>query len=164
MDWQIPLAISAAVFAAYIVFKWRPAMSSGARATAADLEEAKRRIEAATDDEARALALADAGDACARLGRITGATGYYLRALRGGPGSVPIVRRAATALARRPAALETLMWRHLAAQPWAGERRASALAALHVLSEVYGRRHRHHTRKQAIDHALSALEGASAKT
>jgi hypothetical protein len=157
MDWQIPLVISAAVFAAFIIFKWRPAMTSGARATAADLEEAKRRLEAATDDETRATALADAGDACARLGRVNGATGFYLRALRAGPNSVPIVRRAATALARRPAVLENLMWRHLAVQPWVGERRASALAALHVLSDVYGRRHRHHARKQAIDHALAAL-------
>jgi hypothetical protein len=50
-----------------------------------------------------------------------------------------------------------LMWRHLAAHPWSGNHRDAAIAGLQVLAEVYGRRHRHHVRADAIGHALAAL-------
>jgi hypothetical protein len=157
MDWQLPLLISASVFGAFLVFKMRPAVTPGGRATVAALENAKRRIEAAKEDSAKGAALADAGDACAHLGRTNSAVGFYHRALRVDPRSVQIVERASTALARRPAALEGLMWRHLAAHPWSGEHRASAVAALRALSRVYGRRRRHHVRSEAIGHALAVL-------
>jgi hypothetical protein len=157
IDWQIPLLVSAVIFAAFMVFKMRPAVTPGARATAAALNDAKKRLEAAKDDAARALALADAGDASARLGRTNGAVGFYLRALRADPQSVAIVERAATSLARRPGALELLMWRHLAAHPWVGDNRATAIAGLKALAGVYGKRRRHHVRARAIGHALVAL-------
>ena len=157
LDWQIALLVSAVVFAAFIVFKMRPAVTRDGRAHAADLDAARKRIEAAPDEAARALALADAGDACARLGRVNGAVGFYRRALRAEPSSAALVQRAGAALARRPMSLEILMWRHLASQPWVGDRRAPAIAALRVLGEVYGRRHRTQVRKLAIEHALAAL-------
>lgn len=158
MDWQIPLLVSAVVFAAFLIFKMRPAVTPGARASAAALDDAKKRIEAAKDDAARAMALADAGDACAKLGRTNGAIGYYLRALRADPRSTQIVERASDRLARRPNALELLMWRHLAAHPWTGEHRETALASLRALARLYGRRRRHHVRAEAIEHALAALD------
>jgi hypothetical protein len=160
VDWQIPLLVSAVVFAAFLIFKMRPAVTPGARATAQALDDAKKRLEAAKDDRARAIALADAGDACAHLGRTNGAVGFYLRALRLGEGgaSAEIVDRAAAALVRRPAALELLMWKHLAAHPWTGERRSAALAGLRALVNVYKRRRRNQVRAQAIEHALALLE------
>lgn len=164
MDWQTPLLVSAMIFAAFLIFKMRPAVTPRARASAVALNEAKKRIESAKDDRDRAIALADAADACAFLGRTNGAVGYYLRALRADPSSTQIVERAGTALARRPAALELLMWRHLAAHPWTGEHRAAAVAGLRTLARVYGKRRRYHVRAQAIEHALAALgaEPASA--
>jgi len=157
LDWQIALLVSAVVFAAFIVFKMRPAVTRDGRATAADLEAARKRVEAATDDAARGSALADAGDACARLGRVNSAVGFYLRALRAEPTSAALVKRAADALTRRPTSLETMMWRLLAAQPWTGDHRPPAIAALRVLTDVYGRRHRTQVKKQAIEHLLAAL-------
>ena len=160
MDWQVPLIVSAVMFAAYLVVRMRPAVTPKARASAAALVDAKKRIEAAKDDRARALALADAADACALLGRTTSATGYYLRALRSDPGSARIVERAASGLARRPSALEHLMWRHLGAHPWDGEMRESSLACLRVRAGIYTKKRRHEVRAQALEHALAALGSA----
>lgn len=158
MDWQIALLVSAVVFAAFLVFKMRPAVTPGARASAAALEAAKKRIEAAKEDTERAIALADAADACARLGRTNSAVGFYHRALRADPRSPAIVERAEATLLRRPRALEQLMWRHLAAHPWAGAYRASAIASLRALARIYEKRRRTQVRAQAIEHALSALD------
>ena len=163
MDWQLPLLLSALLFAAFLVFRMRPAVTPRARASAAALTAAKKRIETAPDESSRASALADAADACASLGRTDSAVGYYLRALRSDPRSPRIVERAASGLARRPRALEHLMWRHLAARPWAGESRDAAIAALRVLARVYAKRRRHDVRAQALEHALAAL-GAQADT
>jgi tetratricopeptide (TPR) repeat protein len=157
MDWQTPLLVSAMIFAAFLIFKMRPAVTPTGRASAAALNEAKRRLESAKDDHGRAIALADAADACAHLGRTNSAVGFYLRALRADPTSTQIVERAGAALIRRPAALELLMWRHLAAHPWQGEHRAAAVAGLRTLARAYGKRRRYHVRAQAIEHALDAL-------
>ena len=135
----------------------RPAVTKRARASAATLVAAKKRIEGAESDATRALALADAADACASLGRVDSAVGYYFRALRLDPCSPRIVERTSTGLARRPSALELLMWRHLAAQPWTADRREAALAGLRALARVYRKRRRHHVRAQAVEHALAAL-------
>ncbi len=161
MDWQVPLLVSAVIFAAFLVFRMRPAVTSRGRATAAALVDARRRIEAAKDDHARALALADAADACAHLGRTTSAQGYYLRALRSDPASTRIVERTATGLAKRPNALEHLMWRHLGSHPWQGEMRDASLACLRVLARIYTKKRRHDVRAQAIEHALVALGAQS---
>jgi hypothetical protein len=156
MDWQIPLLVSAIAFAAFMAFKMRPAFSDDGRANAATLREAKQRIEAAKDDAAKAKALCDAADASATLGRVNTAIGFYLRAFKAEPTSKELVERAARSLAKRPRAVEKLMWRHLAAQPWTGEGHASALAALKALSAVYGRRP-NQPRAKALEHAVAAF-------
>lgn len=155
--YEVPLLISAIAFMAFLVFKMRPAIGARGREQAAALAEAKRRVEEAKDDVARARALCDAADACARLGRMNGAVGFYLRALRADPKSKEIVERTAAGLARRPAQLEQLMWRQLGAAAWSGEAREAQLAALRALASVYARRPRHHHRATAIEHALAAL-------
>lgn len=157
MDWQIPLIISAIGFAAFLIFRMRPVVTPSGRASKAALNEAKKRIEAAKDDESKAVALADAADASAKLGRLNGAVGLYQRALRADGRSASIVERAAISLARRPSALEQLLWRHLGAQPWTTENRDAVKASLRALGKVYERRRRHHVRAQAIEHALRAL-------
>lgn len=145
-----------------MVFKMRPAVTPGARASAAALSDAKKRVAAAKDEAARAIALADAADACARLGRTNSAVGFYLRALRADPRSEVIVQRAMTGLERRPSALENLMWRHLGstAHEWDADHRPAQIAGLKALAKAYGKRRRHHVRAQAIAHLLRAL-GAS---
>lgn len=157
MDWQIPLLVSAIVFAAFLIFKMRPAVTPGGRASAAALQDAQRRIEAAKNDTARAIALADAADACVRLGRTTSAVGFYQRALRADPKSKAIIERAEASLVRRPAALENLLWRHLAAHAWTDDQREAVVASLRALVKIYGRRRRHHTRAEALSHALALL-------
>ena len=158
MTYEIPLLVSAVVFAAFLAFKFRPAVGHEGRVNAAALVEAKKRLEAAKDDAARAVALGDAAEASANLGRVDGATAYFLRAFRADPASVEIVERAAKALARRPNALEKLMWRHLGLGPGEGaSRRAATLATLKVLSQVYGRKPRTRVRQQAVEHLLSLL-------
>lgn len=161
MDWQIPLLVSAIAFAAFMVFRMRPAFGDDGRASAAALRDAKQRIEAAKDDAGKARALCDAGDACAALGRTNSAVGFYLRAFKAAPHDKDLVERAAAALARRPRAVEKLMWRHLSAAPWTGEGRAAALAALKALAAVYGRRP-NQPRARALEHAVAAFSaGAS---
>jgi len=157
LDWQIPLLVSAVVFAAFMVFRFRPAVSGEGRASAAALKEAKQRILAASDDPARARALCDAADACAKLGRINAAVSFYLRALRLQPASKEIATRAAEGLAARPAALEKTMWRYLGAASWTGEAREAALVGLRALAASYAKRPRFHPRARALEHALEAL-------
>jgi hypothetical protein len=159
VDWQIPLLVSALAFAAFIVFKMRPQLSEGSRENALALKDAQKRILDAKDEPERARALCDAADACARLGRTNSAVGFYLRAMRADPRSKEIVMRSASSLANRPRALEKLMWRHLAAEPWTGDGRDAALAALRTLATVYGRRP-NQPRARALEHAVLAFEGA----
>ncbi len=155
MDWK--LIAAATVFGLYVIYRFRP-MFSGSRAALGSLAEARRRIDAAKTDEERAIALAEAGDACAStVGRTTGAVGYYTRAMRANPSSVDIVDRAAKGLARRPRALEQLLWRRLAGEAWDGERKAATLAALAHLHHVYERTPRNKTRARMFENMLVAL-------
>jgi hypothetical protein len=159
MTWNLPLVITAGVFVLFLLYRLRPVMPGSRRAGAGGaLREAKKRIEAAKDDATRALALADAGDACARsVGRTTGAVGYYLRAMRTDPSSAALVDRAAAALARRPHALESLLWRRLGAEAWTGDREAAARAALAQLVRIYDGPLKNRVRARAIDNMLAAL-------
>jgi hypothetical protein len=154
--YEVPLLISALAFTAFLVFRMRPAIGPKSREQAAALKEAKQRIEAAKDDAARAKALCDAADACARLGRLNGAVGFYLRALRADPKSKEVVERTAAGLAKRPGQLENLMWRQLGAVDWKEAKEAQA-AALHALAAIYARRPRHAHRAKAVEHALAVL-------
>jgi hypothetical protein len=159
MELNLPLVIAAGVFVAFLLWRLRPVFPGGKRdGTLAALREAKKRLEAAKDDKTRALALADAGDACARsLARTTGAVGYYLRAMRADPSSAELVDRAAHALTRRPYALESLLWRRLGAEPWSGDKRQAAQAALRHLAKIYNGPLRSRVKARAIEHALEAI-------
>jgi hypothetical protein len=159
-DWHIPLIVAAAVFLAFILWKMRPAvfaLPSGKHR--AKLRDAQKRIEAAKDDASRAAALCDAAEAAAtQPGGVTSATGYYLRAMRTDPRSPDIVDRAAAGLSRRPRALESLLWRRLGAEPWSGEGRAAAQAALRHLATLYDGPLQNAARARALENALAALE------
>lgn len=142
-----------------MVFRFRPVMSDEGRASAAALKDAKQRIVCAKDDASRGTALCEAADACARLGRTGAAVAFYLRALRADPGSKEIAQRAAEGLARRPAALERVMWKQLAAAR-IGESEAAreaAVIALRALAASYAKRRRFHARAKALENVLEAL-------
>src|SRR5690606_1107070 len=116
-QWEVALVVSAFAFAAFLVWKTRPVVSAvvspDGRAAAAALRAAQERVASAKDDAARALALSDAADAAARLGKGSSAGAFYMRALRADPTSKTVVERAERTLAKRPGALEKLLWRHL---------------------------------------------------
>ncbi len=158
MTWNLPLVVTAGVFVLFLLVRLRPALPGGKRVKAGALRDAKKRIEEAKDDASRALALADAGDVCAKsVGRTTGAIGYYLRAMRLNPASAALVERAAIALARRPHALESLLWRRLGAEPWTGAREDAARAALAQLVRLYDGPLKNRVRARAFENALGAL-------
>jgi hypothetical protein len=166
MQWNAPLAVASAVFVLFLLWKLRPHLDSGGGSgRTVALKEAKARVTAAKTDEERALALCDAGDAAA--GRFQGsesAIGYYLRAMRASPQSAELVTRAAKGLARRPRALESLLWRRLGAEPWTGGGEAAARVALGELAKLYGGQLRNAARASAMDHARALLgEDGAAK-
>jgi len=157
MTIELPLALAAALFAGFMVWRMRPALGRVRGAGRAALRAAKQRIEAAKTPGERALALCDAGDASAALLGATSAVGYYLRAMRADPTSAALVERAARGLVRRPHALEPLLWRRLGAEPWSGSSRAAAEVALRELAFLYEGPLRNRARARAIDYALAAL-------
>ena len=165
VDWHLPLVIAAAVFGAFMLWRVRPAaFNLGPPAGRGALREARKRIEAAKDDASRAIALCDAGDAAAALvAGGGGAVGFYIRALRADPRSVAVVNRAATTFARRPRALESLLWRKLSSDPWSGATREPARAALGHLVALYDRRRRTSIRARALAHAIAHLAGDGAQ-
>jgi hypothetical protein len=159
VDWQIPLLVSAMAFAAFMVFRFRPVISGEGRASAVALKAAKMRIRDAKDDASRATALCDAADASAQLGRTNSAVTFYLRALHAAPaseGTHAIAARAAEGLARRPAALEKVMWRQLANTRFS-ESRDAGVIALRALIASYAKRPRFHPRARALENVLEAL-------
>src|SRR5579863_4934557 len=158
-SWSTPLILATAAFLAVLLWRVRPVIGPRRRASREALRDARARIDSATDEPARAVALCDAADVLAGgLGRGTNATGLYMRALRSDPRSVDVVRRAAAGLARRPRALESLLWRHLAAVPWTGPSREAARTSLEALRALYDRKLRNPVRARALAHALEALQ------
>jgi hypothetical protein len=157
-DLNWPLIVAAIAFGTFILWQVRPALSRERAANRVALREAQKRIEEAKDDQARALALCDAGDASAKELSSGRAVAFYLRAMRTNPSSAELVERAATALARRPRALESLLWRRLAAEPWRGASEAAARAALRHLVRLYSGPLRQSIRAKAIENALSAMD------
>lgn len=158
MDWHLPLVITVGVFIAFLLWRVRPAMPGQHNGNGPALRDARKRAAEATDEKGRALALADAGDACARrLGRTNAAVGYYLRAMRCDPTSAELVNRTARGLTRRPHALEGLLWRRLGSEPWTGDREGAARAALTHLARLYDGPLRNRLRARAIEHALAAI-------
>jgi hypothetical protein len=150
----IPLALAAAVFLAFLVWRVRPAFLEGTRkgATRDDVRAKLERAEAAKDDAEKAALLCDA----AELLRVRGAVGLYVRALRADPASVKVVERAIAGLAKRPRALEKVLWRHLANAPWKDTREATAVA-LDGLRSLYEGPLRSALRAKAFGHARDAM-------
>jgi hypothetical protein len=159
-DWSLPLSLSTVAFLALLVWRVRPAVGWGKRRRVSHVEmrEARSRIAGAPDPSARAFALCDAADIMAKsIGGAPSARGLYLRAIRSDPRSSEIVRRAAAGLSSRPRTLESLLWRHLAIAPWAGEGRSAARASLDVLRALYEGPLRNPTRARALANARDAL-------
>jgi hypothetical protein len=155
MTWNLPLVAATIAFFAILLWKLRPDVGpSGRGSKAAALRAAKQKIEAAKTDHEKALALCDAGDVLAAgLSRSESAIGFYLRAMRASPQSADLVARAAKGLARRPRALESLLWRRLGAEPWKGGGVAAARAAIDELSKLYAGPRRNAPRARAMEHA-----------
>jgi hypothetical protein len=160
MTWQVALAVLAVLFALSILWRVRPVLGGrrvgvGRRTALAD---ARARVAAATSTSDRAVALCDAADARLQVGgSLTSALGYYVRAMRTDPSATEPVLRAARGLARRPRALETLLWRRLAVTPWEGATRAAAIAELTELQHVYAGSLRNRVRAKAVGQLLVAL-------
>ena len=159
MTWNAPLVVASFVFVVFLLWKLRPALDLGGGAgKGAAIRAAKERVAAARTEEARALALCDAGDAAAAgLAGGESAIGYYLRAMRTDPRSADLVVRAAKGLARKPRALESLLWRRLGAEPWRGGGEAAAKAALEELARLYAGPLRNAPRARAMEHARALL-------
>jgi hypothetical protein len=158
-DAFVPLVASTGAFLALVLWRVRPlvAWRTRKRADREALREAQARIEGAPEGPERARALCDAADLVARQVRGRGsAAGLYLRAIRSDPRSVDVVRRAVAGLARRPRALESLLWRHLAGVPWK-ESPDSAAAALDGLRVLYEGPLRNSPRARALANARGML-------
>lgn len=87
----------------------------------------------------------------------------HLRAVRDEPASVQAVEQAVAALSRRPRALESVLWRHLAAAPWEG-RREAVVASLDALRSLYEGRLRSHVKARAMAHARETIQPGGQKT
>ncbi|HEX3344549.1 MAG TPA: hypothetical protein VHS09_08235 [Polyangiaceae bacterium] len=152
-DWSTPLVIATAVFLAFLLWRIRPTFGArGGGAGREALRQAQARVEAAKTEPERALALCDA----AELMRAGEARGMYLRAMRADPASAPIVERAVAGLARRPRALESLLWRYLASRPWTESKEATR-AALDALRALYEGPLRNAVRAKAMANARDAV-------
>jgi hypothetical protein len=157
VDWHIPLVVAAIAFVAFFVWRLRPVVSKESR-TAGELRAIQARVASATDDEARATALADAGDLCAKsVSRSRNAVAFYLRAMRAAPSSVAIAERAVQGLHKRPRAFEALAWRRLGSEKWTGADRDATLVVLRALAHAYDHDPKHRIRARAIEHCLEAL-------
>jgi hypothetical protein len=155
-----PLVAAAAAFLLVVVWRVRPALpfSPRRRASREALREARTRIEATSDPQARAIALCDAADIMARaIGGASNATGLYLRALRADPKSAVVVGRAVAGLAARPRALEGLLWRHLAQSPWTSDSRDATRAVLDALRVLHEGPLKNGIRAKALANARDAL-------
>jgi hypothetical protein len=152
----LPLAIAAGLFLAVLIWRVRPAVGFGRRpgASKAEVKAHLARAEAAADPKDKALALCDAAD----LHGAQGARGLYLRALRADPASKAIVDRTVAGLAKRPRALEAVLWRHLSQSEWTTAREAT-VASLDALRALYEGPLRKSMRAKFFAHARDALKG-----
>jgi hypothetical protein len=159
--WSLPLIVATGAFLAVLLWRVRPSVPWGRRRREA--REARRevqaRIETASNDEERARALCDAADLAAKsVGRKARAASLYQRAIRADPRSMQIIARAVAGLAARPHALESLLWRHLAAVPWSGASRDAARASLDALHALYEDPLKSHVRARALANARDLLD------
>jgi hypothetical protein len=161
-DSLVPLIVAAGAFLALLLWRVRPVAfwTTKRRVSREALREAWARIEAAPGEPERARALCDAADLLARQVRGRGsATGFYLRAMRSDPKSVEVIERAVAGLARRPRALESILWRHLAIVRWK-ESSESTRATLDALRALYEGQLRNAVRARALANARETLTGS----
>ena len=162
-DSFVPLIASAGAFLAVLLWRVRPRAPwrTMQRASRQALREARARIDAAPEGPARARALCDAADLA--LSHVAGrgsAIGLFLRAVRSDPNSVDVVQRAIAGLGRRPRALESLLWRHLATVQWQDAPEAAA-AALDALQALYDGPLHNAIRARALANAREALRAST---
>ncbi|MFO0679646.1 MAG: hypothetical protein U0169_24170 [Polyangiaceae bacterium] len=161
LDWQIPLVIASVAFAAIVLYRFRPVIGDD-ETEPKSLKEAAARVSTLPDGPEKAKALCDAGDEHIRtLGRGRAASAYYLRAMRTDPTSAPLVTRIVDTLARRPRILETLLWRRLGSEPWAGPNAEATRASLDALVKLYEGPLRNPLRARALEQARNMASGAS---
>jgi hypothetical protein len=156
----VPLIAAAGAFLLVLLWRVRPLglWTTKHHASRQALREAQQRIEVARDDVGRAAALCDAADILSRqVGGQLRAKSLYLRATRTDPKSVDVIKRAMVGLARRPRALESLLWRRLATVAWNQAPEATA-ATLDALRGLYDGPLRNAIRARAIQNALDALK------
>jgi selenocysteine lyase/cysteine desulfurase len=67
------------------------------------------------------------------------------------------VTRSAKGLARKPRALESLLWRRLGAEPWLGGGEAAAKVALKELVRLYEGPLRSPSKARAMENALAVM-------
>jgi hypothetical protein len=152
--WSPPLIAATAAFLALLLWRIRPRVGWGMGGGAG--REARRemqaRVEAATTDAERAIALCDAADVMGTRD----ARGMYLRALRADPRSPAVVVRVVAGLSGRPRTLESLLWRYLATTPWT-ESKDATREALDALRVLYEGPLRNAVRAKAMANARDAL-------
>ena len=159
-DAFVPLIASAGAFLAVLVWRVRPRgpWTAKRQASREALREAQGRALTAPDDTERARALCDAADLLAAQVRgRSSAKGLYLRAMRLDPKSVEVIERTVAGLARRPKALESLLWRRLATTQWKESRETTA-AVLDALGALYEGPLRNAIRARALHNAREALK------
>jgi hypothetical protein len=160
---SLALAVATGAFAVMLLWRVRPSFGPNRRKRRAAMKEAQARIEAAADDPSRATALCDAADlVAARVAWSASAQALYMRAMRADPSSVDIVARAVAGLAHRPRALESVLWRHLAAGAWKGPTRGAMLASLDALRSLYEGPLKNAVRARALANLRDAFEKESA--
>ncbi|MDP9000462.1 MAG: hypothetical protein M3O46_10170 [Myxococcota bacterium] len=155
----LPLIASAGAFLVVLLWRVRPLVDwrTKQRASREAVRDARARIEAAPEGVERARALCDAADLVTRhVGGRGSAAGLYLRAMRADPTSVDVLRRAVAGLARRPRALESLLWRHLGSARWT-ESPESIAVALDALRALYEGPLRNAVRARALANAREAV-------
>jgi hypothetical protein len=159
-DSFVPLIVAAGSFLAVLLWRVRPLVGwrTRHRASREALREARARAESAPDEKERARALCDAADILAAHATTrASALSFYLRAMRLDPTSAETIDRAVAGLARKPRALESLLWRHLAGGPWRPSSDAT-LAALDGLRALYEGPLRSAIRARALENAREALK------
>ena len=147
------------LFTAFVLLQLWPARRSRRRSGLASVRDARARAASAASPAARALALADAGDAAARARRWTSAAGLFLRALRASPAETGIPARLLEALGRsRPRLVEAILWRRLAALPDDPAHRVATVELASALASLYDRRLRDRPKARVLRRFLSSLE------
>ena len=163
LSWQnVALVVSALAFGAFTLYRVRPVIDGKRQSLRVVLKDVRSRIDGAKDDAERALALCDAGDACAAaVGRGGAAMQFYLRAMRQQPSSLPVAERAIAGLAKRPRAAEKVLLRRLGRTAWTEEHRPVVRACLRELGRLYSGPLRDKVRAAVYEQALDAYDATN---